>query len=97
MTEKIGTFIELCWAYEPTAYYVRGHVTPDEFAKAVAPYLGGEVANDLSTETIEHLFARWIPTPHGDNDRVLREELENKRGCFAVTVVRPDVHTEGKI
>ncbi len=83
-----GKFIELHWEYEPEAYYVRGHVTPEQFAAAVAPYYGNEVASDLVVKTVEHSFARWIPTPHGDNDRVIRDEPERKRGSFAVTVVR---------
>lgn len=82
-----GKFIELHWEYEPSAYFVRGHVDVAAFTAAVAPYLGIEVADDLAVTKVEHSFARWIPTPHGDCDRILRE-CEKKRGCFPVTVVR---------
>ncbi len=89
MTKRDGQFIELHWEYEPSVYYVRGHVTPEQFKAAIEPFLGDQVQEDLDVSKAEHGYARWVPTPHGDVDYVIRDEAERKRGCFAVTRVIP--------
>jgi hypothetical protein len=88
VTRDHGKFINLQWDDDPTVYYVRGHVTAEEFAAAIEPWMGTEVASDLAIRDLEHTYARWIPTPHGDFDYVIRETTKG-RGCFPVTAVRP--------
>lgn len=80
MKYEHGEHIELMWQGPEPWYVVKGHVTPEEFAKAVAPnadWIGDPVP----------CYARWsMDAGNSEVDYVMWLYRERGRGRFPVTV-----------
>lgn len=75
-----GDFIELHWLGSEPWYAVKGHVWPEEFAKAVAP-LADYVGDPISC------YGRWsMDATNPDVDYCLWVYRERGRGRFPVTI-----------
>ncbi len=86
-----GEYIDLCWdTHDAEAFFVRGHVTPEVFAKAYDQYHKGPNDRPSDPPTVTHIYARWSFNGDGDfgnGARVMQEYSEPGRGRFKVTRV----------
>jgi len=90
MTTKIGEYIDLYWPLDPSAYYVRGHVTPDEFRAALTKGLmlsPDDWPSDVKDDEIKHVYARWSIEKSDGCDMMLRVYALSGRRRFPVTVL----------
>lgn len=86
-----GRYISLVWENTPDAYYVRGHVDREEFARALIAYFGEDRAPFGPQPITRHAHAFWAMNGRdylGDPNRTLREcGADPRGGSFAITVM----------
>jgi hypothetical protein len=83
-----GEYIALHWEDEPSAYYVRGFVTIDEFHAALRSYFGDRAPQVTGIRQCYAFYAFSGRDDWGNPTRTLRETL-SRNGTFAVTVMEP--------
>lgn len=94
MGEPPHQYIDLSWPDYPVNYYVKGHVTPEEFANAVRHHEG-----EVEYETPVHVYALWAQTGNSRENDWTAELMEFDtpgRGRFKVTRAESIEHRRWK-
>ena len=66
-----------------TAYYVHGHVEPQDMVDAVKAQYGAS----YPVEKVERVYARNVPVGRGRPDMVMYWGQERGRGAYPITII----------
>lgn len=81
-----GEYIPLFWDMGPDYEFIRGHVTLEEAQKAIRDNDLEFLADQMRTEDLEYMWARFEVAPPGlECNQYLREYDKQGQGCFPVT------------
>lgn len=83
--ERIEVFHLHGFINEEGAFYAKGHVSKEEFAKACQEQWMWKCADPAPAEKIDHVYARLIPRQGREYDMEFVTYEHPKRGAFACT------------